>query len=154
MDHTQISYRHKTPVQLRFNDIDQLGHVNNAVYQQLFDVARLGYFQDVLEEMPDWLGLSMVLASIRIDYFKPIHLEEQVYIRTKTEMLGDKSLTMVQEIYNLGTGEIKAFNRSVLVGYSAEIRETVSLPVRWRDRITAYEQSLFYKYQAGESFGS
>lgn len=28
----QMTFRHSVPVQLRFNDLDPLGHVNNSVY--------------------------------------------------------------------------------------------------------------------------
>ena len=31
------SYRHRTPVQLRFSDVDRFGHVNNAVMFSIYD---------------------------------------------------------------------------------------------------------------------
>ena len=37
-------FRRTTQVQLRFNDIDALGHVNNSVYFQFFDLAKTEYF--------------------------------------------------------------------------------------------------------------
>ena len=33
-----------TPIQLRFNDIDQMGHVNNAVIMEFFDYGKMKYF--------------------------------------------------------------------------------------------------------------
>jgi acyl-CoA thioester hydrolase len=39
---------HTTPVQIRFNDIDLMGHVYNAKYQEFFDLARIKYFEEVL----------------------------------------------------------------------------------------------------------
>ena len=35
---------HITPIQLRFNDIDQMGHVNNAVIMEFFDLGKSEYF--------------------------------------------------------------------------------------------------------------
>ena len=35
-----MSFRHATPLQLRFNDIDVLGHVNNNSQFALFDVGK------------------------------------------------------------------------------------------------------------------
>ena len=32
METTSPAFRHTLPLQLRFNDIDLLGHVNNSVY--------------------------------------------------------------------------------------------------------------------------
>ena len=40
-------FRHSIPVQLRFNDIDILGHLNNSVYFTLFDLGKTRYFEAV-----------------------------------------------------------------------------------------------------------
>ena len=43
-----LNYFHNTPIQIRFNDIDQLGHATNSVYQQYFDLGKMAYFDHVL----------------------------------------------------------------------------------------------------------
>ena len=37
-----IQFKHTLPVQLRFSDVDQFGHVNNSVYFSLYDLANGG----------------------------------------------------------------------------------------------------------------
>ena len=32
----EIKFRHTMPVQIRFSDVDQFGHVNNSVYFSLY----------------------------------------------------------------------------------------------------------------------
>ena len=32
-------FRHVLPIQIRFNDVDKFGHVNNTVYFQFYDTA-------------------------------------------------------------------------------------------------------------------
>ena len=54
MEDSNRSFKHFSPVHIRFNDIDILGHVNNAVQQYYFDIARLDYFRDVFKEAVDW----------------------------------------------------------------------------------------------------
>ena len=34
-----IKFRHTMPVQIRFSDVDQFGHMNNSVYFSLYDLA-------------------------------------------------------------------------------------------------------------------
>jgi len=34
----------KTPIQIRFSDCDMLQHVNNAIYLQYFETARINFF--------------------------------------------------------------------------------------------------------------
>ena len=40
-------FHHRTPLQLRFNDVDVLGHVNNTVYFSFYDTGKAIYFSDV-----------------------------------------------------------------------------------------------------------
>jgi acyl-CoA thioester hydrolase len=40
-------FRYEHPIEVRFNDTDALGHVNNAVYLSYFEAARAGYYAAV-----------------------------------------------------------------------------------------------------------
>ena len=40
METTSPAFRHTLPLQLRFNDIDLLGHVNNSVYFSFYDAGK------------------------------------------------------------------------------------------------------------------
>ena len=49
MDHTlldinQIEFNHQQAIQIRFNDVDVIGHVNNAVQLSYFDLGKVKYF--------------------------------------------------------------------------------------------------------------
>ncbi len=35
---------HTTPIQIRFNDVDQMGHVNNAVIMEYLDLGKDAFF--------------------------------------------------------------------------------------------------------------
>ena len=43
-----------TEIQVRFADIDVLGHVNNAIYLSYFEMTRVHYFNELLGESWDW----------------------------------------------------------------------------------------------------
>ena len=36
-----VVYRHVMPLQIRWNDVDKFGHVNNSVYFQYYDTAHI-----------------------------------------------------------------------------------------------------------------
>ncbi len=40
----------RVPIQIRWRDLDALGHVNNAVYLTYFELARLAYIRALLGE--------------------------------------------------------------------------------------------------------
>ncbi len=146
MDQNSKLFRHITPVQVRFNDIDIMGHVNNSVHQNYYDLARIEYFKVVLREEIDWFGFTVVIASITIDFYKPVLLQEKAAVRTRVEQIGEKSLTMIQELFNPETGEVKSFNRAVLVGYSRKEGITSGIPESWKSDITRFEDRVSLKY--------
>ncbi len=136
------SYYHRTPIQIRFNDIDQLSHVTNSVYQQYFDLGKLKYFNEVLQEKMNWEVEGLVLASITIDYLIPIRMWDKVEVLSKVYEIGNKSLKMRQEIYNNTTGEIDAVSRAVMVCFSNAAGRSIPIPQRWRELILSFEKDL------------
>ncbi len=57
-------YKHQFDVQLRFNDVDLFGHVNNSVYLQFFDLAKYNYFCAVMDEGFEIKDVALVLVNI------------------------------------------------------------------------------------------
>ena len=96
-----MKYFHKHPIQKRFSDIDMLGHVTNSIYQQYFDLGRMYYFSEVLNEKMDWQDEGLILVSININFMAQVKLYEDIEVRTKIVKLGNKSLEMHQQIFNL-----------------------------------------------------
>ena len=43
----EIVFHHTLPIQLRFNDVDKFGHVNNTVYFSFYDLGKTEYFGSV-----------------------------------------------------------------------------------------------------------
>jgi acyl-CoA thioester hydrolase len=149
MKENHISYKHLTNINIRFNDIDMIGHVNNAIHQEYFDQARLSYFQEIIGETINWKKFALIMATIKIDFFSAIEIHEMISVRTSVEKIGEKSLTMVQELFNTETQAIKSFNRAVLVAYSVENKSTQPIPEIWKDKISGYEESehtMTFKY--------
>lgn len=131
---------HHTLVQIRFNDIDMLGHVNNTTYQQFFDIGRLAFFQESLDNNIDWMKLTPVLVHIEVDYLQPVFLESKVAVKTKIIRFGTKSFDMEQEIVNEESGNVHCRNRSVLVAFDPSINEAVAVPNMWKQKMEPYRE--------------
>ena len=134
------SYFHSTPIQIRVNDIDALNHVNNSVYQQYFDLGKVAYFDRVLEGHLKLESEGLVLASITIDYLKPITLYDSIEVYTRIYEMGNKSLKMGQEIVNRASKETYTTSRSVLVCFSNSSGLSIPIPLLWRERIADFEK--------------
>jgi acyl-CoA thioester hydrolase len=127
------------PVQIRFNDVDMARHVNNSAYNEFFDLGRLGYFRNVIGNSMDFNGISLVIASIRIDFFQPVFLDDQIKVKTKVKSFGNKSLEMVQEIVREGETEPTAIASTVMVCFDYLRQLSEVLPTVWKQKISEFE---------------
>ena len=137
-----MSFKHSLPVQIRFNDIDIAGHVYNGIYQEYFDLARLDYFRKVLGEALNWKKTGLVIVSIQTDFSVPLYLEDQVEIKSRVCVLGEKSLQMQQQVIKNGNQETAATGKTVLVCYDMQNKKAVSIPHEWRRKLTNFEPGL------------
>ncbi len=125
--------RHKklyTPIQIRFSDIDIAGHINNAVYQSFFDLAKMDFLNTVFQNTIDWKKSGFVVAHIDIDYIQPIYLNEKIEVCTSLSKIGEKSFEIQQDImaYTKDKAIVtKAKSHSVMVCFDYE--EATSLKI-------------------------
>lgn len=138
-----MKFKHKTQVQIRFNDIDMVGHVNNAVYQEFFDRARVDYFYESFGQKINWEKLGLVIASIQIDFYNPVFFEDKIEVLTKTIKIGGKSLVMEQRIVKNKNREPIAKGQAVMVCFDYSAKQTVDIPDSWREKLERYEGETF-----------
>ena len=60
----------RTPIQIRFNDIDILGHVNNVMFGHYCDVARSDYFLNKTSPITDFQNDNKVLIQNSIFWLR------------------------------------------------------------------------------------
>jgi len=70
-----------TGIQVRFADIDAMGHVNNAVHLIYFEEGRKAFLREVLD-IVDPSDYPFILAKISCEYKRPIRLEDPVEVKT------------------------------------------------------------------------
>lgn len=136
------SFSHKTKIQIRFKDIDKLGHVNNANHLTYLELGRVEYFKDVVRTKIDWVKTGMILANCEISYKQPIVLEDNLYCYSRVSRLGGKSFDMESLLVienQLNT--IAATAKVTLVCMDYETKQTVDIPEIWRSLVTHFESS-------------
>ena len=60
--------KHQVPVQLRFNDTDALGHVNNSTYFSFYDLGKSEYFAAVRGNDFFSQKIDIVVAHVEVDF--------------------------------------------------------------------------------------
>lgn len=136
-------FKCETSIQLRLVDIDTVGHVNNSVYFNLFDLAKSDYFEKVTGIATDPTKINVVIVNINCNFLAQTLFGENVAVRTQTEKIGDKSFTLIQELVNPDTGQVKCICRQTLVYLDPETHEPISVPQQWRQSISNYENRTF-----------
>jgi acyl-CoA thioester hydrolase len=90
-------FEYETELQVRFRDLDAMGHVNNAVYATYLEQARVDYYADVLGVGLD--DIDTVLVNLEIDYRHEVVLDdERVTIAMGVRSIGESSVVVGYEV--------------------------------------------------------
>jgi len=122
---------HRTDIQVRFNDTDALGHLNNTSYALYAELSRIQFLHDLGANVT-----SLILAHLSLDFRKQVKFGEEVFISTWVEKLGSSSVTLAQEV--VSEGEVAAEIKSVVVHFDYKAQKAKPLSDEVRAVLTNY----------------
>ena len=122
--------------EVEFRDIDGMGHVNNAVYLNYIESAKVDYFRRVLG-LSDLAKMGIV-ADVRITYRSPAFIGETLSIGARIARLGTKSMEWEFEVRG-PDGRLVAEAASAHVAFDYGPRASVEIPAEWRTTIEEFE---------------
>ena len=128
-----------TAIQMRFNDIDMLGHLNNTSYLEMFDLGKNDYFTKVKHGYIEWSKPSLMIVHLDLDFLAQTRFSEHVEVLAQVTRLGDKSVHLVQQLVNVDTGEVKCQCQSVMCNFDPATGIPATITDEWRHDIAAYE---------------
>lgn len=124
---TEFGFTHS--VDVRYQDYDVLGHVNNAVYLTYLEDARSAFFS---ERVGLSIGqIDMVIAHVEVDFLAPVEDADEVDVGIAVTAVGDTSFTMTYEIRDGDTVVLEG--ESVQVTVDPETGESRPVPDEWRE---------------------
>lgn len=106
-DISTLRFRHELPVQIRFNDVDVIGHVNNSVLLSYFDLGKVSYFEAMGYKGVRSGDVDLVIVHVDVDYMVPVFMEDDIVVRTKVLSVGNKSVKLVQMLYDRRNDRVK-----------------------------------------------
>ena len=92
------------PVLTRWADNDMFGHLNNAVYYQLFDTAINGWINTNVAIDPVTTPLQGIVAESGCRYFSELHFPERLVVGLAVTRLGRSSVTYRLGVFAAGEG--------------------------------------------------
>ncbi|MCU0494422.1 MAG: acyl-CoA thioesterase, partial [Chloroflexaceae bacterium] len=124
------------PVEVRFRDLDALGHVNNAVYLTYLESARIAYALKLLEST-SFAAIPFILAELTISYRKPAFLGEQLLVGVRVSRIGRKSVGMTYAIVR--GEETVATASSTLVWFDYQANNSAPVPDSFRQAVEQFQ---------------
>lgn len=130
--------KHHRKLQVRWDDLDAFGHVNNATYLTFIQEARSDFFwfsrqraglQPVLADM--------VVARAEVDFIEPIyHGGTEIDVSIVVARIGTSSFDLYYELSS--NGVLHATGRTVQVSVSMETKRSRPLGEEERAFLTQY----------------
>lgn len=96
------TFRHWSPVTIRFSDQDSLAHINNVALAQYFEVSRTAFVYDVIRMAGPEAEktVEFILARVVIDFLSELHYPGSVDVGARLIRLGNKSMTSGYGIFS------------------------------------------------------
>ena len=133
--------RFSHPIEVRFRDLDALGHVNNAVYLTYLESARIAYWMHVTRRS-GLDALDMILARVEIDYRSPLSYGEQVDVTVRCASMRRSSFVLEFTATERAAGRLVAEARKVLVHYDHAAARSNPLPAELRALLKAQDPDV------------
>jgi acyl-CoA thioester hydrolase len=116
------------PVHTRWADNDMFGHLNNAVYYQLFDTAINGWINTNVDLDPVTTPLQGIVAESGCRYFSELHFPERLMVGVAVTRLGRSSVTYRLGVFRADDEIITALGHWVHVYVDRTTRKPQPIP--------------------------
>lgn len=117
----------KSSIVVRFNDIDAMGHVNNAIIFTYFEEGRKALFYDTLKNILS-SGFNFILAHQECDYILPVRLDDRLMVHLWVTAIGTKSFKLAYTLVD-ATDEHRIFAQGSSVQVCYDYQQRLSIPV-------------------------
>jgi acyl-CoA thioester hydrolase len=139
LEEERAKFRFKMKLDIRWSDMDEMRHVNNAVYLTYFEQARVYYFHESCQW--DWKAIGAILANAHVDYRKPVVFPNPTYVYVRTAKLGTKSFEVHYLITSVvdGREELTTTGFTTMVMFDYKTNVSVVMPDDLKERLKSYE---------------
>jgi acyl-CoA thioester hydrolase len=127
-----------TNIEVRFSDLDAMGHVNNAVFFTYFEEGRK-HFSKKMFNVSDISDFRFIMAQIRCDFIRPIRFKDQVILQMWVKNIGTKSFSFEYRLIDFfDETKVYATGESTQVCYDYEKNKSIVVPEKMREALTGY----------------
>lgn len=137
---SKAHFSHIFPISVRWGDADVFGHINGVQFVRYIESGRVSYCEDVMN-MPLVVGMESgwVIADIQCSYLQQVHYPEVLEVRTRISKIGNKSATILADIYREGEDKPVVTSKGVMVWFDFVQQRASLIPEDLRQKIVVFE---------------
>ncbi len=130
-----------TEVVVRWGEMDALGHVNNIIYLQYFETARVAYLERLGLDPPGptWRDRGLIIASLTCRFRVPVVYPDTLSVGARVKALGEDRLIMEHTAVSRKVGKVAALGEAEIVSYDYAAGRRAPMPAEWRAGIIDIE---------------
>ncbi len=133
-------FRHVYRMQVRWNDADQLGHINNVEFFRYLECGRVDYCEKVMDLVyTTGMKEGWVLADIQCSFLQQLHYPCEIEVASRISRIGNSSAEMLAAIYRKGEAAPVATSSGVVVWLDFVAQTNKRVPEKYREKINRYE---------------
>ncbi len=139
------NFKHIYTLKVRLYEVDILQIVNNAVYFNYFEQARMQYAKDagLLPEKNIFEPDSIYyMVHNQINYLKPAFFDDELNIYTRISYIKHSSFGFEHIVENTANGKIIAEGEGVSVHVNPAIRKSAPLTDEFIEKVTSFEPNV------------
>lgn len=136
----EVPFRCNLKMQIRFSDIDILGHVNNNALMAMFDLAKIDYFTRISGGRSGLSEVKAAVVNINCDLYHPVYFTDDFRIYTTISKVGSRSFTIEQRGIDAGTGDTRCRCVTVLAGFDPATASPIEVEASLVAMAESYEK--------------
>lgn len=140
---TRLDFSFWWPVTVRWGDMDAMGHVNNIIYFQYLESARVGYFEGKCWSSRDTSPTRQgpVVVTQTFNYRRQLHYPADMEVGVACTELRRRSFVLSYGVFRKGSDELIGDGNSVLVWLDYAAGRAIEIPPAVVAHLTASGKS-------------
>jgi acyl-CoA thioester hydrolase len=131
------------PIEVRFSDLDALGHVNNVTYFSYFEIARVKYLYAVSGKPVTIDDIKLVLVEANCRYRAQAQLGDVLEVGVRVSHMRRSSFVFEYRIRRSGDGSLIAEGRTVQAVFDHQSQLMAPIADSFREQVERFEQRTF-----------
>jgi acyl-CoA thioester hydrolase len=128
------------PIEVRWGDMDAMGHVNNSIYFRYCESARIALLRSLnITGRAEGSPQGPVLVTTSCDFKREVKFPAKLDVGVRVEHISRRSFALQYALFFAGTNDLAAMARSVNAWIDYAEMCAVELPEELRGLLVKYQ---------------